>query len=182
MKTEVKKWIKKIQKKSDRDAADQLISYYYREIYAYVYKQSPQKDLALDLTQEIFMSMLQTIHGFDEKKATFRTWLYKIATYQIVGHYRSKAYKQYQISESIEEDLPDEHDFSLTIDNKLEVEAIMEFVQRLDGTRQQIFRLKIFGEYPFVEIAQLLNMPESTVKTNYYATIKHIKKQFKEAL
>lgn len=180
MKTEIRKWIKKIQKKSDRDAADQLISYYYREIYAYVYKQSPKKELAVDLTQEIFMSMLQSIHSFDEKKATFRTWLYKIATYQIIAYYRSKPYRQYQIVESFEDDLPDKYDFVLKFDQQLEVEAIMVFVETLNTTHQQIFRLKIFGEYPFIQIAQMLNMPESTVKTNYYATIKRIKKQFKE--
>jgi len=180
MEKEIRKWIKKVQRKSDREAADQLISYYYKEIYAYLYKQSPVKDLAEDLTQETFMSMLQTIQSYDEKKAMFRTWLYKIATYQIVRYYRSKAYRSYQTADPIEDDLIDEQDFSLDLDRRIEVEGIMEIVETLDTIRQQIFRLKIFGEYPFIQIGQLLNIPESTVKTNYYATIKLIKKQVKQ--
>lgn len=53
--------IKKIQKKQDRRAADELIRLYYKEIYVYVFKQLSAKETAMDVTQEIFLSMLQTI-------------------------------------------------------------------------------------------------------------------------
>ncbi len=47
--------IKKIKKKSDRAAANELISIYYKEVYSYVYKQTVDKELSMDLTQEIFL-------------------------------------------------------------------------------------------------------------------------------
>ena len=48
--------IKKIKKKSDRIAANELISKYYKEIYSYVYKQTVNKELSMDLTQEILLA------------------------------------------------------------------------------------------------------------------------------
>jgi len=175
---QLKKYIAKLQKKSDEKAANALISHYYHEIYCYMYKQTIDKELAMDLTQEIFVSMLQTINNYDEQKANFRTWLYRISTNKVVDYYRSKAFREAQIAEFMEEDLADESDFSLSIERKLELEQIIECVNQLDTARQKIFRLKIFGEYSFLEIARMMKMPESTVKTKYYATQRFIRTQF----
>lgn len=39
------KLIKRIKKKQDKEAANALISYYYKEVYAYVYRQTEMKNL-----------------------------------------------------------------------------------------------------------------------------------------
>lgn len=180
MDKEFRKLIRKVQKKSDRESANKLIEYYYKEIYGYIYKQSPVKDVALDITQEAFMGMIQSIHGFDEKKASFRTWLYKIATYQITKYYRSKEYRWYQQSDEIVDEIVDDSNFSESIDRQFEVEEVIEVVNQLDTMRQQIFRLKMFNENTFAEIAELLEIPESTAKTKYYNTVRHIQQVLKE--
>ena len=72
------KLIKRIKKKQDKEAANALILYYYKEIYAYVYRQTGNEELAKDLTQDIFIQILQKITMFDHKKASFRTWMYRI--------------------------------------------------------------------------------------------------------
>ena len=53
-----------------------------------------ERELALDLTQEIFITVLQGIYAFDEKKAGFRTWAYRVAANRITDYYRSKSYKK----------------------------------------------------------------------------------------
>ncbi|MFR2170208.1 MAG: RNA polymerase sigma factor [Anaerostipes hadrus] len=70
MQTE-QKLIKRIKKKQDKEAANTLISYYYKEIYAYVYRQTGNEELAKDLTQDIFIQILQKIAMFDHKKLHF---------------------------------------------------------------------------------------------------------------
>jgi len=174
--------VARLQKRSEEKAADFLITHYYHEIYCYMYKQTVDKELAMDLTQETFVSMLQTVKNFDSKKAQFRTWLYRIATNKVVDYYRSKTFHNALVLEYLEEDLAEEADFSLSIERKLELEQIIDCVNQLDVTRQKIFRLKIFGDYTFFEIAAMLKIPESTVKTKYYATQKLIRSQFQGGL
>ncbi|MCM3781398.1 RNA polymerase sigma factor [Neobacillus mesonae] len=177
METETQ-WIKQIKKQSNKAAAGKLVSAYYREIYSYVFKQTMDKELSMDLTQEIFISMLQSIHHFDGKRAAFRTWLYRIATNRIIDYYRSRAYRYVQTSEPMEEDrhvLPE--DFTISIENREEVERIMQVVSELEPSSQSVFRLKFFGEYTFSEIADMLVLPESTIKSKYYAMIRKIKKR-----
>jgi RNA polymerase sigma-70 factor (ECF subfamily) len=176
-----RKLIRKIKKKSDKDAANELISIYYKEIYAYVYKQTMDKELSMDLTQEIFINLLKSIYSYDEKKASFRTWLYKVATYRLVDYYRSKYYRYNSMTVSIDQfDIYDKEDIGITLENKADVEKIVSIVNRLDVSAQQIFRLKLFTDYTFLEISNVLGIPESTVKTKYYSMIKKIKRKFEE--
>ncbi|SFS57691.1 RNA polymerase sigma factor [Paenibacillus sp. 453mf] len=175
-----KQWIMQIKKQSNKAAAGKLVSSYYKEIYSYVYKQTMDKEQSMDLTQEIFISMLQSIHYFDGKRASFRTWLYRIATNRVIDYYRSRAYRYRRSTEPIEEEryvIPEPEDFTIRVENREEVMNIMQVVSELEPGSQSIFRLKIFGEYTFLEIADMLLLPESTVKSKYYTMIRKIKKQ-----
>lgn len=176
-----KKLIKRIKKKLDKDAANELISMYYKEIYTYVYKQTIDKELSMDLTQEIFISILKSIYNYDEKRSSFRTWLYRIATYRLVDYYRSKNYKYDRTIVSIDNvDIYDNEDIEIAVENKEDVERIINMVNRMDTVLQQIFRLKIFSDYTFSEISNVLQIPESTVKTRYYSMLRKIREDFKE--
>ncbi|WP_233713596.1 RNA polymerase sigma factor [Lederbergia citri] len=172
------RWIKKIKKNGSQEAANELISKYYREMYAFVYKQTIDSDLSLDLTQEIFISILKSIGQFDDKKASFRTWLYKIASNRLVDYFRSKNYQYWKLTESLEgHDFEGPEDMTVSFEYKEDVEKITRIINRLETSSQQIVRLKLFGEYTLQEIAEMVQAPLSTVKTRYYAAIKLIKKE-----
>ena len=94
--------IRRIKKKQDKKAADELIQRYYREIYAFTYRQTGERELALDLTQEIFITVLQGIYAFDEKKVGFRTWAYRVAANRITDYYRSKSYKKEKLQQPLQ--------------------------------------------------------------------------------
>lgn len=173
------KLIKRIINKNDKECANELISKYYKEIYIYVYKQVSDKETSLDLTQEIFISVLKSIYNFDKDKSSFRTWLYKISTNKVVDYYRSKNYKYSKIIESIEDkEITSKDDFVINLEYKEDVNKIQSVVNKLDTQYQEIFRLKIFLESTFSEISKILQVPESTVKTKYYSMIKVVKREF----
>ena len=182
------KLIKRIKKKQDKEAANTLISYYYKEIYAYVYRQTANEELAKDLTQDIFIQILQKIAMFDHKKASFRTWIYRIASNKIYDHYRSKTHRLSLKREPI--DMTDENmelqnsnlglaikDLSELIVNKELIEKIMEIVSLYKQEWQEIFYMKCFEERTFQDISQTLNISENTVKSRFYKMIRQIKSE-----
>jgi len=170
--------IQKVQKKGDIAAADMLIKNYYDEILAYAYKQIGDKNSAMDLTQGIFISMLKTISRYDNKKAGFRTWLYAIATNKIIDFHRSRSVIRNKILDIDDVDISDDSDFVKQLENIDLAKRIQEFVATFDVDLQRIFRLKIFGGHTFAEIAIMLEISESTVKTKYYRLIKQVRKEF----
>ncbi|MFQ6848826.1 MAG: RNA polymerase sigma factor, partial [Clostridium perfringens] len=69
-----------------------------------------------------------------------------------------------------------ENDLEESFQIKEDAKEILDIINTLNTSIQQILRLKIFGGMTFLEIASLIDMSESTVKTKYYSSIKKIKK------
>lgn len=150
---------------------------YYKDIFTYVFRQTQNEELSKDLTQEIFIAMLKSIDRFDDKKASFKTWLYKIASNKIIDSYRSTYYKYVTVVEEVCEDtLVNESGLEESLELKEDINEILDIVKTFNTNYQQIFRLKVFGDMTFSDIGSLLEMSESTVKTRYYSTIRKIKK------
>ena len=172
--------IRAIQRKADRTAADTLVRRYYDEIHGFMRKQTRNDDDALDLTQETFTSMLRTIEGYDPKKgAGFRTWLYRIATNKAVDFFRARAVR---ISDTLpldDAELIEETDFLNQISNKELLDRILSVVNTLPAETQSIFRMRVFGERTFPQIAESLRVPENSVKTKYHRLLNLLRKEFR---
>lgn len=170
------KLIFKINKKGDRQAANELIGIYYNEIYSYIFKQVSDKDLAMDITQEVFITMLQSLHRFDRKRALFKTWLYRIARNKVIDYYRSSLYKHRNLIDNIDNiEVKEDEDFIVKLENEEDMKKIQNIVINLDIQQQKIFRLKVFSEMKFLEISEILDIPISTIKSKYYRLINKIK-------
>lgn len=172
-----RKLIRRIVKKQDKRAADELVSFYYREVYAFLYRQTLQKELAMDLTQEVFIGALQSLPVFDETKSGFRTWLYRIAAHKLTDYYRSHSHRTELlcVPEHPKGLEIEAFDFELFERRELAGRALTALAQ-VEETAQQVVRLKIFAEYTFTEIAAQLELPEGTVKRKYYSTLQFLRK------
>ena len=170
--------IYRIQRQHDREAAGLLIGAYYREIYAFAYKQIGCAEQAKDITQEIFISALQSISRYNFSVASFRTWLYRIASNKIVDFFRSIQYKQRQLEINIDDVCAAVNDSleDLYID-KENICRVLSAMHELPFESQQIVRMKVYAERTFREIAAVLGISENTVKTKYYAALKKIREK-----
>lgn len=176
--------IRKIRRSRSREAADTLISRYYKEIYAYTYRQTGEQELSMDLTQEIFIAILQGIDSFDVRKAQFRTWMYRVASNKITDYYRSRQHQKKLLETPFPEEDTDGGQFFAAADSLLEqvlnrdlVRRAMTVIVQFDTDWIRIFQKKCFEERTFAEIAQELGLSENTVKTRFYTMVRRVKKE-----
>lgn len=169
-------WIRKIQREGHEGSSNKLIHMYYNEIYAFAYMTVHQKQLALDLTQEIFIRMLKSIHHYDKQKATFRTWLYTIAHYHCVDYFRSSTFKQQSMTTTlVEEQLYSSQNIEGEFIHNERVNEIYNVLSTFEPHERMIVLGKLIHDLTFIELAELLKLPLSTVKTKYYKTIRKVK-------
>ena len=102
---QINRWVKSIKRTPDKKAADKLISHYLDEIFGYVFNRIDNRETAKDVTQEIFISMLQSVDKYDESKSAYRTWLYSIAGRRVADYYRVKAHHDDRLIEMPEDEL-----------------------------------------------------------------------------
>lgn len=167
--------IKKI-KQRHKPSAEQLISRYYDEIYVFIYKQIFEKQDAMDITQEVFVRVLKSLSGFDPKKSSFRTWLYRVAASTVTDSRRKSAKRPETVDiDSIP--ITSEEDFEARLENRDFAGYILELILKEDKLSQEIFRLKLFAEQTMAQIAKTLEIPESTVKSKYYRLLSKLRKE-----
>lgn len=177
---QIKKWVSTIKRNPDKLAADKLISHYLDEMFGYVFNRVETREIAKDITQEIFISMLESIKNYDEVKSAFRTWLYSIASRRIIDYYRKKETLDEPPIDISELDLSEKEGTITNIDHIIELQEIKIFIDNLEQERRDIFKLKIIEGHTFAEISKAMGLPLSTVKSNFYATQRLIRNEFRQ--
>src|SRR2546423_15512335 len=69
------------------DGFEELVRRYQRPIAAYVYRMTGDYEAALDLTQEVFIKVYNSLARY-RPEFKFSTWIYKIAHNSAVDHLR----------------------------------------------------------------------------------------------
>lgn len=169
------KWIRAVQRRGDRQAAEALIQAHYDEIYRFAFRQTGDREDAMDLTQSIFIAVLRALPGYRSEKASFRTWLYRIAANKVIDARRRARPAPMPLEEA---ELPAAEDFVMRVHDRAVLEAVERYVSGLDPGEQAVFRLRIYGEKTFPEIAAVLGEPEAAVKSRYYRLMGRLRKEF----
>ena len=65
-----------------------LVERYHLKLYQFVWYQFEQPSEAEDIVQEVFLKLWQRPQQFDVTKASFKTWLFRLAHNQAISHWR----------------------------------------------------------------------------------------------
>ncbi|NCU28226.1 MAG: RNA polymerase sigma factor [Candidatus Moranbacteria bacterium] len=158
-----------------------IIDRYTPIVFGYV-SRFVGKDNADDLTQNVFIKVWKNIRNFDDEKASFKTWLFKIARNTTIDYLRKKKSINFSSLDSDEEDfasgLEDDHDNQEDILIKSEnINALKEAIKILPLNYREILVLYYEQDMTFKEIGELLNKPLNTVKSYHRRALIRLKKE-----
>ena len=156
---------------SGNEAAwEELVRVHTRRVYAVCYRFTGTGEEAQDLTQEVFLRVFRTLKSFRAGEGSFSVWLNRLTRNLLIDHYRRT--KQDRATDSIEEQLPRiEESTAVTsrTDSMLagrEAGELLQFaLQKLSPELRETVILRDVEELEYREIAQVLNVPEGTVKS-----------------
>ena len=159
--------IRQILDEDDKRAAEILIDRYYKTVYREIYIKTSDEELSLDLTQETFISILRALSQFDASKASFKTWIIRIAQNKVIDYRRSRYNHESIMTEVLE-------DYAI---NSMTKEKVMQILKKQDEVSERIFMMRAYEEHSFTQIAQMMGMNQGAVKARYYKTVKLIRKE-----
>ena len=170
--------IRQILDEDDKRAAEILIDRYYKTVYREIYIKTSDEELSLDLTQETFISILRALSQFDASKASFKTWIIRIAQNKVRDYRRSRYNHESIMTEVLEDyDEPSSDCIEDNAINSMTKEKVMQILKKQDEVSERIFMMRAYEEHSFTQIAQMMGMNQGAVKSRYYKTVKLIRKE-----
>jgi RNA polymerase sigma-70 factor (ECF subfamily) len=157
----------------DLSAFDDLVRRWERKIQAAIYRVMGTEDEARDLCQEAFLKAYRALGAF-KREARFSSWLYQIALNLCRDRMRRRKGRTMVSLETLETDAPllrsTEHGPSPLelVEASALSRAVADAVSELPDEQREVIVLKEYQDLTFLEIAEILDVPLSTVKTRLY--------------
>jgi RNA polymerase sigma-70 factor (ECF subfamily) len=159
--------------RTNPDRFNVLYERYYSPILKFVYQRVVTKDDAYDITQQVFLQAMLSLHKYQFRGLPFSSWLYRIAINEMNQLFR-KNEKQRGINleeKHLAEIVEEMHE--LNIDQKEQV--VLNALTTLGEDEYQIIEMRFFEKRPFKEIGEILNISEATAKMRIYRILERIK-------
>lgn len=161
----------------DQYAWQQLVLSQHRRIYAICYRFTGSAADAEDLTQDVFLKLFRNLTSFDTEKGHFVTWMTTLTRNLLVDHFRRTRLDR--ATDSLDAaPAGDDHGSTMATrlpDGRPSQEAhvaglelkvkIQQALAELSPELREAVILRDLQDMDYKEIAQVLHVPEGTVKS-----------------
>ena len=161
----------------DATSFARLYERFYDRIFRYVSFKTGGIAEAEDITEEVFLRMLESISSFKWQGNPFSSWLFRIAHNLVVDHFRKKArQRQTPLEDAI--GIIGESDANLdgNLDVKLTMRDVKQAMEGLTKLQREVITLRFAGGLSLKETAQAVGKKENAVKALQHAGIQNLRR------
>jgi RNA polymerase sigma-70 factor (ECF subfamily) len=164
---------------SNVQAFSKLYDIYFPKIYRYCLNRVGQKEIAEDITSQVFLKSIEIIKRFDTKRRLrLGPWLYAITHNLIIDSVRRRSFFK-ELDQDINLNLIEE---SSAIERDLDISVmqkqIINVLNIINPRYAQIISLKFYSELNTDEIAVLMDIKNSQVPVIFFRALKAFKEEF----
>src|SRR5437763_3873283 len=147
----------------DREAFGELYEHFCSKIYNYLYYHlNGRTHLAEDLTEEVFVKMIEKFHTYRDRGLPFSAWMFRIAHNHLIDYLRAQP-KQGITSIDDCHDLPEQH-AERTLELALTHSELRSAIATLTEDQRRVVMLRFLQGMSTLETAHVLGKSEDAVK------------------
>jgi len=154
---------------------EQVYAKFKDKVARYICGKIPNEHDAEDLASDVFVKVFNGLSGFDEKKASLSTWIYKITQNAVIDYYR----KAKLVCE-----LPEEICFDENIDEKMlneeTLKSLADALGKLSSRERDIIILHYYSGKTLKSIAEKMDISYSYVKLLHTNALKALRETINE--
>ena len=160
-------------------AFEELYRRYARRLKGFFFLQlGGDEELAADATHDVFLRAYEARDRYQEGRRV-DTWLFTIAYNICRNHYRSNAYEA-QLLATLDAEPVTNQQIEVQLDQAALDEALAQVLAELPAPLHQIFSLHYQEELTIPQIAEIVGVPEGTIKSRLHKTMNIIRKKLKQ--
>ncbi|MBI4722282.1 MAG: sigma-70 family RNA polymerase sigma factor [Candidatus Stahlbacteria bacterium] len=170
-------------KSGDFHSFDELVSRYETKVYNLAYRMLGSQDDAKDILQETFISAFKALNNFREK-ASFSTWIYRIATNACLMKFRTKEPRVISIDKEplVAETIDWSESLSDTLDREELKKVLDKAISSLPKTHRVVFVLRDIEGLSSSEASKVLNISIAAVKSRLHRARLYLREKLSKYL
>jgi RNA polymerase sigma-70 factor (ECF subfamily) len=154
----------------DEAALAELYSLYFPRVYRYILARMGNPYDAEDLTEEVFLRVLDAIERFEWRAAPFSAWLFRIAHNAVISQRRKQGARGR--SSPLSDALPvDSQGPEEMVANRLALNEIMKAAETLPDAQRRVISLRFAAGLTVAETARAMDKGEGNVKVIQHKAI-----------
>ena len=159
--------------RGDREAFEALLVEYEKPVFNAAFRMLNNRDDARDVTQTVFLKVFQNFAQYDPSRRFF-SWIYRITLNESINWLGKENRLEPLLYETADEGKgPDEEVESARVSA-----GVQAALMTINTDYRTVVILKHFLVCSYVEISEILDVPEKTVKSRLYTA----RQQLKDAL
>lgn len=151
---------------------------YFGKIYAFIFYRVSHKEIAEDLTEEVFVKAWTKIRTLSAD--SFGGWLYSVAKNAIIDHYRGQR-ETVDLAE-IENSIEAEGSAIDSTELQLNQKILLDLVRKLTPEQQIVVQLKFIEGLDNVEISEMISKSEGSIRVIQHRAVQRLHELMAEYL
>jgi RNA polymerase sigma-70 factor, ECF subfamily len=161
----------------DERALTELYQTYFPRVYRYILARTGNTYDAEDLTEDVFIKVLEAIDRFQWREAPFSAWLFRIAHNALISQRRKQTARgptsQLNDGLSVDSAGPEE-----LVESRLQINEVMAAAQTLPEAQRQVIALRFAAGLSVAETARAMGKGEGNVKVIQHKAIAKLREMF----
>ena len=151
----------------------------HQELFRFIRWLSGDRELAEDITQNVFLKVFCKPQLFDPNKS-LKVWLFSIAKNHWKNELRKRGVAKLHQENTPESDESEQVFHAVSSDTPSETTRLNQAMNSLSSAQREVVVLKYTNNLSIAEIAAFLNCSEGTVKSRLFYALKNLKEIVKE--
>jgi len=151
---------------------EEFIKNHQKDLYRFAYSYVKNSNDALDIVQDSVYKALKNSDSLKEQ-GKVKTWLFTIIRNASFTFLKGK---NKEVSLSVVKEKSEEEKIS-----KAEKIYLKDLIRSLDSESRELITLRFYEDLQFNEMAEILRINISTVKTRFYKVMDQIKENYKRS-
>lgn len=152
---------------------------YTERLYWHVRRFVCSHDDTNDLLQDIFIKIWTALPSFRGDSGLY-TWIYRIATNEVLNHLRRQKVKSLLSFESESASLEKKIDEDIYFNGNELQRELHKAIQRLPQKQRIVFSLRYFDELKYEEISEITSTSIGALKASYHHAYNKIKEELQK--
>jgi RNA polymerase sigma-70 factor (ECF subfamily) len=162
---------------ADAEAFAVLYERYATRVYRYLRPRASNDQEAADITQQVFLKAMTSLHRFRPSRAPFSAWLFRIARNVATDAYRRRRPTLSLSAAAALESGDDPEEAAVRADRIRRLEAQLA---RLNEASRELLALRFGASLSSREIAAVVGKSEAAVKKQLTRIISSLKEHYRE--